>query len=86
MPALTNAGYERSWAGLRPGSLDGLPYLDRLPGTENLFVAAGHFRSGLQLSPATAVLIRQLVLGQEPSIPLDAFACDRHQTELMPTE
>jgi glycine oxidase len=42
-----------------------LPYIGRVPGTKNLSLAAGHFRAGLQLSPMTAVLIRQLILGQQ---------------------
>ncbi len=81
IPTLANAHLERSWAGLRPGSIDGLAIIGHVSGTKNLFVASGHFRSGLQLSPATAMLIRQLILGQEPSIPLHAFACDRHHTQ-----
>jgi glycine oxidase len=69
VPSLADATVERCWSGLRPGSPDGLPYLGRVPGTENLYVAAGHFRSGLQMSPGTAVLMRELMLGQDPSIP-----------------
>ena len=80
VPSLQNARYERAWCGLRPCSKDGLPYLGPVSETENLTIAAGHFRAGLQLSPATAVLMRQVILDQEPIIPLDAFACDRHQT------
>ena len=80
VPALAAATCERTWAGLRPGSADGMPYLGRLPGHENAFVAAGHFRSGLQLSPATALVMRELMLGQKLTIPLDAFACDRHSS------
>jgi glycine oxidase len=79
VPSLADATVERCWSGLRPGSPDGLPYLGRVPGTENLYVAAGHFRSGLQMSPGTAVLMRELMLGQDPSIPLDGLTCDRHQ-------
>ncbi len=86
VPALRDARFERSWSGLRPGSYDGLPYLDRAPNTENLFVAAGHFRSGLQMSPMTAVLMRQLLLGQQPTIPLDAFACNRQRSEAATTQ
>ena len=77
VPCLKDATVERCWSGLRPGSADGLPYLDRVPETENLFIAAGHFRSGLQMSPATATLMRELILGEEPSIPREAFACNR---------
>jgi glycine oxidase len=77
VPCLKDATVERCWSGLRPSSADGLPYLDRVPETANLFIAAGHFRSGLQMSPATATLMRELILNQEPSIPCDAFACNR---------
>ncbi len=77
VPALAAAAFERAWAGLRPQSPDGLPYLGGAPGCDNLFVAAGHFRAGLQLSPATALALTQLVLGQPPFMPLAAFAVDR---------
>lgn len=73
VPALAAAPIERAWAGLRPGSFDGLPYLGRLPGLSNAFVAAGHFRTGLYLSPATAVVMSQLLRGEEPQIDLSPF-------------
>lgn len=78
VPALAGATCERFWAGLRPGSADGLPYLGKVPGARNLYIAAGHFRSGLQTSPGTALAMRELMMEQELSVPLDAFACDRH--------
>jgi glycine oxidase len=78
-PGLGNATVEQSWAGLRPATADGLPYLGRMPGLENLFVAAGHFRSGLQLSPATAVVMGQLIRGLSPEISLAPFRIDRPQ-------
>jgi len=50
------------WAGLRPGSLDGVPILGEtsLPG---YFVASGHFRDGILLAPATARVMAGLLLG-----------------------
>jgi glycine oxidase len=80
VPALAQARFERAWCGLRPGSADGLPYLGRVAGFDNLFIAAGHFRSGLQMSPGTARLLRQALLDQETDIPLEPFQCDRPQT------
>jgi glycine oxidase len=77
LPALREARIERTWAGLRPGSFDGLPYLDSLPGLKNAFVAAGHFRTGLYLSPATAVVMSQLMLGEQPQIDLSPFRVGR---------
>jgi glycine oxidase len=77
VPALAGAEVERCWAGLRPGSPDGLPTLGRVPGFDNLWVAAGHFRSGLQTSPATGLVMSEALMGVVPSIPLDAFRPDR---------
>jgi glycine oxidase len=77
VPALADARFERAWSGLRPGSADGLPYLGQVGGYENLFIAAGHFRSGLQMSPGTARLLRQALLEQETEFPLEPFSCHR---------
>jgi glycine oxidase len=74
---LTNATVERCWAGLRPGTPDGKPYLGAVPGNDNLFIAAGHFRAGIQLSPATGLVMKQLILGENPTIPLEDFRLDR---------
>ncbi len=77
VPGLADAHVERCWAGLRPGSADGLPYLGPVPGFENLFVAAGHYRSGIMLSAGTGKVMAELLTGQEPAVPLDAFRLDR---------
>jgi glycine oxidase len=75
--ALADAPLERSWAGLRPGSPDGLPFLGPVPGVVNLFVGAGHFRSGIQLSAGTGLLLRDMLLGKTTSIPVEPFRVDR---------
>jgi glycine oxidase len=77
VPRLADAPPEQSWAGLRPGSPDGLPFLGGVPGFDNLYVAAGHFRAGIQLSPGTGQVMADLLLGRPPSLPLDAFRPDR---------
>jgi glycine oxidase len=77
VPALAVAHLERCWAGLRPGSPDGLPILGRVPGLENFFVAAGHFRAGIQLSPGTGLVMKELLLGQPLTLPLEAFSLER---------
>jgi glycine oxidase len=77
VPALGQASVERAWAGLRPGSPDGLPFLGPVPGCDNLFVAAGHFRAGIQLSPGTALLLAELLLGRKPELPVEPFRLDR---------
>jgi glycine oxidase len=77
IPALAHAEVERAWAGLRPGSIDSRPYLGPVPDYSNLLVATGHKRAGLQLSPATAEAIADLVLGRPPRIDLSVFRIDR---------
>lgn len=73
VPTLRNVAVEASWAGLRPGSPDGMPHLGRVPGWDNAFVGTGHFRAGIQLSPATGRILADLLLGRPPAIPTDAF-------------
>jgi glycine oxidase len=68
VPALRDAEVERTWAGLRPASFDSLPYMGEAPGHAGLFVATGHFRSGLYLSPAVGSLMADLICGQPPII------------------
>ncbi len=78
-PVLADAEVEKTWAGLRPGTYDGLPYLGRAPGLENTFVAAGHFRSGLQLSPGTAVVMAQFLCDEETDVDLSPFHVGRRR-------
>ncbi|MEI6659219.1 MAG: FAD-dependent oxidoreductase [Planctomycetota bacterium] len=74
---LGGATPERSWAGLRPGTVDGLPTIGRAAACDNAFVAAGHFRAGLHQSTGTAVLIADLAEGRRPTLEVEAFAPNR---------
>lgn len=80
-PGLSGAEIEKTWAGLRPATPDGLPYLGPVPGIDNLFIAAGHFRAGIQLSPATGQVMADLLSGRKPVVPIAAFAVDRQQRQ-----
>ncbi|HJZ55609.1 MAG TPA: FAD-dependent oxidoreductase, partial [Gemmataceae bacterium] len=77
VPSLGRAEVEKCWAGLRPGSPDGLPFIGPVPGWDNAFVAAGHFRAGVQLSIGTGQVIAELFDGRPTSVPLEAFRLDR---------
>jgi glycine oxidase len=78
-PALKTANVQRTWSGLRPGSLDTRPYLGHSANCRNLLIATGHKRAGLQLAPATAEVIANLVTGEPAGIELKDFAPDRPQ-------
>lgn len=77
VPALSDARFEGAWAGLRPGTHDGQPYIDAAPGQDNLWVATGHLRAGLELSAGTAVVLADLLEGSEPPVPLHPFRLGR---------
>ena len=52
----------KTWAGLRPGTPDHLPYLGPVPGWEGLFAATGHGRKGIILAPITGALMAGVIL------------------------
>ena len=56
VPSLADARFAGAWAGLRPASPDEMPILGAT-GLPGLFLAAGHYRNGILLAPATATLL-----------------------------
>ncbi len=79
VPKLAEARILEAWAGLRPGTPDGLPILGATP-TPRYFVATGHFRDGILLAPVTAKLMAQMILGQKPEFDLEAFGAERFES------
>jgi len=77
LPATAELPIETSWAGLRPATADGLPIIGRIPDVKNAWIAAGHFRAGLQLSTATAVVMRQLILGEVAEVSIESLGAGR---------
>ena len=61
-PGLGSLPLARTWAGLRPGTPDGLPYLGPVPGVPGLFAATGHGRKGIILAPITGELVAEAVM------------------------
>jgi len=81
LPETAFGAHERTWAGLRPGSPDGLPTIGSLPGIENGWLATGHFRAGLHLSTGTAVTLANLMSDREPPLAMQAFSVTRHHAK-----
>jgi glycine oxidase len=76
VPALAEIPVAQTWAGLRPGTPDGLPIVGpgRIPG---LIHAAGLFRNGILLGPLVGEAVARLALGRDPGIELGPFSPDR---------
>jgi glycine oxidase len=65
LPELSHAHWERAWAGIRPQTQEGLPFIGRSEGWEGLSIATGHYRNGILLAPITGVLVADLIEGKE---------------------
>lgn len=64
---------EEVWRGLRPCSPDGLPYIGRVGGFDNLTLATGHGMMGVSLGPATGKLVAEIVADKKTSVGIGAF-------------
>ena len=62
-PELAKAEIIRTWSGLRPRP-EGrpAPVIEKLPGYDNVILASAHYRNGVLLAPATAEMVKEMVL------------------------
>lgn len=74
LPELKNFRVCEHWAGLRPGTPDGIPYIGFHPDIDNLSINAGHFRNGLVMGPASARLLADLILQRPTSVDPTPYA------------
>jgi len=65
------------WAGLRPGSPDGIPYICAHPAHGRLWLNTGHFRNGVVTSIASAQLLRALIQIEMPPVDPAPYAFER---------
>jgi glycine/D-amino acid oxidase-like deaminating enzyme len=77
IPALARAVPRGGWAGIYDDTPDFHPILDRLPGYEGLFCAAGFSGHGFKLSPSVGQWMAQLILAGTKPDDMQHFAFDR---------
>jgi glycine oxidase len=68
MPLLGTLAVQGQWAGLRPGSPEGVPMIGAVPGFSGLWLNTGHFRNGVNLAPGSAELLEALLSGAQPAL------------------
>jgi glycine oxidase len=73
-PQLASSPIAHHWAGLRPGTAEGIPYIGALPEQEGLFINAGHYRNGLVLAPASVALLSAIICDED--MPIDPAPYD----------
>lgn len=67
----------KPWAGLRPVSPDGIPYLGKVKGLPNLIAVTGHAMMGISLGPISGRLVGDLLAGDTPFRPIESMAPGR---------
>ncbi len=72
LPSVADAPELERWSGLRPDTPDHLPFLGQTG--SRTFMAAGHFRNGVLLAPATARVMADLILGTMAAVDLEPFS------------
>jgi glycine oxidase len=65
LPALEEYPLVQHWAGLRPGSPNGVPFICEYSEISGLYLNTGHFRNGVVMGPASAQLLTDCLLQRE---------------------
>ncbi len=68
---------EKIWNGLRPVTPDGLPYIGKTTGLENVVFAGGHAMLGISQGTGTGKLVSQLIQKKKTEIDITAFSVER---------
>ncbi|MCM3571108.1 glycine oxidase ThiO [Neobacillus mesonae] len=78
LPAIERMKVASIWAGLRPQTFDGRPFIGHHPEDDQILFAAGHFRNGILLAPATGQMIKDFILQRKVDEGLaEAFRINR---------
>lgn len=75
LPQLADCPIEMQWAGLRPGTVDGVPFIGPCPAVSGLYLNAGHFRNGVVTGLASARLLADLMMGKAPILDAGPYRC-----------
>jgi len=60
-----------AWSGFRPYCEDLRPVVGAVPARENTYVAAGHFKKGIMMSPVTGKILADLVTSGKTDLPIE---------------
>ena len=78
VPALSECELVRHWAGLRPGSPEGVPFIGEHPRIRGLFVNTGHFRNGVVMAPASTQLLLDLMRRRAGFTDAEPYAIEKY--------
>jgi len=76
-PVIGKAHIIRTFAGLRPSTPDGMPFVGEVSSLPGFYMAAGHEGDGIALSPVTGKVIADMISGEATGFDLTALKADR---------
>ncbi len=76
-PKLKEVKMIRSFSGLRPATIDGLPIIGHIKTLKGMLLAVGHEGDGIILAPITGKLIAELICGKKLSFNIQPFSLER---------
>jgi sarcosine oxidase subunit beta len=80
IPAMINGRWRLTWTGVDGRSPDGRMVLDRAPGVEGLYIAAGFSGTGFKVGPAVGMCMAEFILeGQAKTVDIRVFRMGRFQ-------
>lgn len=78
IPHLAEANFVEAWAGLRPyADMKGGAFLGRLPNREDIYMACGHYKTGILQGPFTGKSLAEAINGESPDIVLSRYGLNR---------
>lgn len=77
LPSCKEYSIINQWSGLRPKSADNLPILGKASSIENIYLACGHYRSGILMGPLTGKILSDLILENHTEHNIDIYNPER---------
>lgn len=84
-PSLGGLRFTSRWSGFRPFCGDMNPVIGRVPGTDSVFVSAGHFRRGILLAPLSGELLADELVSSRRWSEARAFRPERFVPSVQPS-
>jgi glycine oxidase len=79
IPATVSLPTACAWSGFRPYCEDLKPVIGRVPGCNDVFVAAGHFKKGVMMAPVTGKILADLITAGSTELSIEPLDPGRFQ-------
>jgi glycine/D-amino acid oxidase-like deaminating enzyme len=74
LPAAASQPTATAWSGFRPYCADLKPVIGRVPGHDEIYVAAGHFKKGVMMAPVTGKILADLITQGSTKLGIEALS------------